>query len=430
MICVGFFGIVTDRLQATVELHFNYRRVGLQNRAISNGLILLPDKQIRTCLSRSSMKRILSLLIAIVFTSAVFARPITVKPSDVITIPVVIHVLYNQAVQNISDAQILSQLAVLNKDFRGLNEDRINVPVYFSALVADAGFEFRLARTDAKGFATTGIIRKQTSIQMFSTDDRIKSSSRGGDDAWDRNRYLNIWIGNLAGGILGYTSSFGGPAEKDGVVIQYTAFGTTGTVSAPFNMGRTATHEIGHWLNLIHIWGDTYCGDDQVDDTPKQRSSNRGVPTGEKFSCEANGHGDMYMNFMDLTNDAAMCMFTKGQRERMRNAFAAGGTRSTILASNALSVSTLTAPVETTGAVKDALSLSVYPVPSNSRLTITLSGSQQTEASQLTVYNYLGYALFSKTMSGKAAVLDISNLANGVYILRSSEGQAVKFVKN
>lgn len=353
--------------------------------------------------------------------------------SGVITIPVVVHVLYHNANENISDAQIQSQLDVLNKDFRGLNEDRSKVPAYFAALAADAGFEFRLATADPRGVATSGITRRYTSIQYFGTDDRIKNTSRGGEDGWDRSQYLNIWIGNLAGGILGYTSTYGGPAEKDGVVIQYTAFGTSGSVNAPFNLGRTATHEIGHWLNLIHIWGDGYCGDDQVDDTPKQRSSTRGLPTGERFSCEANAHGDMYMNFMDLTNDAGMFLFTRGQRERMRMGFEAGGARRSILTSNAFRVTGHATAPDMATPVQAAIipvAMSVYPNPAHASLTIKLPLEPAGGMHQVVIYSALGQPMMTQMIKGSSITFPVSALPAGLYLVKCDNGMVGKFVRN
>ncbi len=352
---------------------------------------------------------------------------------EVITIPVVVHVVYNTTQQNISDAQVISQINVLNKDYRGNNNDSKNIPSYFASLAGDGGFEFRLATVDPAGYSTSGIIRKQTSIQMFGVDDRIKSSARGGDDTWNRNKYLNIWVCNLAGGILGYTSTIGCAAEKDGVVIQFSAFGTVGSAAAPFNLGRTATHEIGHWLNLKHIWGDAYCGDDEINDTPKQRSSNRGRPTGEKFTCDMSGHGDMYMNFMDLTDDAGMFMFTQGQCKRMRALFNAGGQRHEILSSNALTGIAITKAVEATAPAVVAKSTSVFPNPAQSVITMIFSSSNNNAAQTITVYNNIGQPVMIQTITGSRITVNISQLKPGAYFIKTTGGapeEITKFVKN
>lgn len=254
------------------------------------------------------------------------------KSTNIITIPVVVHVVYYNSTQNISDAQIQSQIDVLNADFRNLNSDKNNRPSLFAGLAADIQIEFCLAKRTPTGAATNGIIRKQTTVNGFSTDDKVKYSSTGGSDAWDRNKYLNLWVCALTGGVLGYAQFPGGAAATDGVVIDYRYFGTIGTATAPFNKGRTATHEVGHWLNLRHIWGDANCGNDFVSDTPTQQAANYGCPSFPKPSC--GNTSDMFMNYMDYVDDACMNMFTSGQSSRMRALFATGGARVSLLTSD------------------------------------------------------------------------------------------------
>jgi hypothetical protein len=235
----------------------------------------------------------------------------------VITIPVVVHVVYANATQNISDAQIQSQINVLNADYRRLNSDTNSVPSVFRALGADCQINFCLAKRDPNGNATTGIVRKSTTASSFIDDDKVKSSTTGGDNAWNTTKYLNLWVCNLGGGLLGYAQFPGGAQATDGVVINYTAFGTSGTAASPYNKGRTATHEIGHWLNLYHVWGDANCGNDQVSDTPTQQTSNYGCPTFPHVTCSNGPNGDMFMNYMDYVDDACMMMFSLGQSSRM-----------------------------------------------------------------------------------------------------------------
>ncbi len=259
------------------------------------------------------------------------ARTSMVATWQPITIPVVVHVLYHTEAENIPDSQIHSQIAVLNKDFRALNDDRNKVPAVWSGLVHDAGIEFSLATLDPAGNTTTGINRRQTHrksfpVPVFEDDpEPIKFDSMGGVDAWPREQYLNIWVGRLQGGILGYAQFPGGPAGTDGVVILNTAFGSGGIAQAPFDLGRTATHEIGHWFNLRHIWGDEPdCGaDDLVADTPLQADKNFGRPTFPHISCNNGPAGDMFMNYMDYVDDDSMYMFTLGQCDRMHAAITA-----------------------------------------------------------------------------------------------------------
>jgi hypothetical protein len=240
--------------------------------------------------------------------------------TGVTRIPVVVHVVHHTARQNISDEQVRSQLRVLNADFRRTNTDVSQVPLVWAALTADCRVEFVLASKDPAGHPTTGITRTKTATAEFGADDAVKFAASGGANAWPADRYLNIWVCQLGGGLLGYAQFPGGPAKTDGVVILHSGFGTNGTATAPFNLGRTATHEIGHWLNLFHIWGDdgSGCtGTDGVADTPNQGGPNFGRPHFPHTSCSNGPNGDMFMNYMDYTDDAGMYMFTLGQVVRV-----------------------------------------------------------------------------------------------------------------
>ena len=237
-------------------------------------------------------------------------------------IPIVVHVVHHTEAENISDDQVHGQIATLNQDFRATNADLSRVPDPFKDLAADARIEFELASRDPDGNPTTGITRTRTNRASFRhVDDGVKSSQTGGIDPWDTRTYLNIWVCTLAGGILGYAQFPGGPPETDGVVILHRAFGTTGTATAPFDRGRTTTHEIGHYLNLSHIWGEsrfaTCADDDYVSDTPVQLDKNFGKPTFPHLSCDGQPHGDMFMNYMDYVDDEAMFLFTREQALRM-----------------------------------------------------------------------------------------------------------------
>jgi len=237
----------------------------------------------------------------------------------VITIPVVFHIVWNTTAQNISDARILAQLDVLNQDFARLNADAANTPSAFQSIAANTNIQFCLAKRDPSGNATTGIVRRQTSTTSFSSNNNVKYTSSGGSNAWPRESYLNIWSCNLSGGLLGYAQFPGGTAATDGVVCLFSSIGgpsSPGTAT-PYHLGRTATHEVGHWLNLRHIWGDATCGNDQVSDTPTQQTSNTGCPSFPKVTCSNGPNGDMFMNYMDYTYDACMNIFTQGQSTRM-----------------------------------------------------------------------------------------------------------------
>jgi len=249
--------------------------------------------------------------------------------AQLITIPVVVHIVYRTDEENISDAQVKSQIGVLNRDFRAKNPDKRQVPAVWKGLMTDANIEFALAGEDPDGEQTSGITRTATTVDAFGPDNSVKSKNTGGVDPWPTDGYLNMWICRLSGGLLGYAQFPGGPAATDGVVIVYTAFGTQGTAKAPFNRGRTATHEIGHFLGLRHIWGDRNdcTGNDFVADTPPAQGANMDKPTFPHITCNNGPNGDMFMNYMDYVDDDTMCMFTSGQVARM-NATLAGPRKS------------------------------------------------------------------------------------------------------
>ena len=239
--------------------------------------------------------------------------------NGVLEIPVVVNVIYRTTAENISAAQIQSQIDVLNEDFGNTNADRTKVPLEFQDEQTTVGIRFVLAAVN----------RRSSSNRSWSiTGDDMKRASTGGIDPTDPATNLNIWVVNKmtyrGGTILGYAQFPGGPSATDGVVIGYNFFGRTGTVSAPFNKGRTATHEVGHWMNLNHIWGDATCGNDNVSDTPPHNAPNYGCPGFPHKSTCSGTPTEMTMNYMDYTDDACMYMFSNGQKTRMEASFYAG----------------------------------------------------------------------------------------------------------
>ena len=250
---------------------------------------------------------------------------------NVITIPCVIHVIWRTASQNISTAQAQSQIDVLNEDFRRTNSNASSTLSQFLGVAADTEIQFCLATQDPQGNPHSGITRTQTTVTSFSSNDNMKFSSSGGHDAWPASQYLNMWCCNLSGGLLGYAQFPGGPPSTDGVVMDYQNFGRGGVTQAPFHLGRTGTHEVGHWLNLYHIWGDGPCSqDDLVADTPASDAANFGCPLSHS-SCSSL---DMVQNYMDYTDDSCMNVFTQGQKNRMRALFNPGGVRASLLNAN------------------------------------------------------------------------------------------------
>jgi hypothetical protein len=238
-------------------------------------------------------------------------------PDGTIQIPVVVNVLYRTTAQNISAAQIQSQIDVLNEDFSATNADYNLTSTYNSVKSGNIPIRFVLDQ----------VIRKSTTKTSWTTNDAMKKTAQGGIAPTSPSTKLNLWVCNLSGGILGYAQFPGGSSSTDGVVIDDNALGRTGTAAAPFNKGRTATHEIGHWMNLRHIWGDATCGNDLVGDTPVHNTANYGCPAaGHKSTCSGQPV-EMTMNYMDYTDDACMYMFSTGQESRMLAVFAAGGPR-------------------------------------------------------------------------------------------------------
>lgn len=303
--------------------------------------------------------------------------------ATIITIPVVVHIIHNgDAVgsnENIAASRVISQIDILNKDFRRLNADTVNTPVGFRPVAADVEIEFCLALRDPNGnaLAEPGIHRVLNTNGPWTSTTTIDNTLKPAT-IWDPNQYFNMWSVDFGGnGLLGYAqfpegSGLAGmptgaqTANSDGVVIVYSSFGASGTGSAPYNLGRTASHEVGHWLGLRHIWGDGACGtDDFCNDTPESDASNRGCPT-THVSC---GTTDMVQNYMDYTNDACMNIFTQNQKTRMQTVMAVCARRASLLNST---VCTPLVQVTLTGKVRDASTLVGVP---NAKVRILGVGS-------------------------------------------------------
>jgi hypothetical protein len=234
-----------------------------------------------------------------------------------IEIPVVVNVLYKTAAENITDAQIQSQIDVLNQDFNATNSDFNSTPAEFSGVAANVGITFVLETVN----------RKSTTKTSWGTRDAMKKTKQGGLDPTSPTTSLNMWACTIGGGILGYAQFPGGSTATDGVVVDSKYFGLSGSGAYPYNLGRTATHEVGHWMNLRHIWGDATCGSDLVSDTPTHNTANYGVPAYPHYSTCTGTPVEMTMNYMDYTDDRGMYMFSNGQKSRMAAIFVTGGAR-------------------------------------------------------------------------------------------------------
>lgn len=347
------------------------------------------------------------------------------KTSAVITIPVVVHVVYNNSTQNISYEQIASQIDVLNEDYRKLNANFSNTPSAFQGITADTEIEFCLAKKDPNGNWTDGVTRTETSIGNWNGSDLVKSTSDGGKDGWPHTKYLNIWVCNIGSGYLGYAYPPGVPGYLDGVVIGYKYFGKTGTVQSPYNKGRTATHEIAHWLGLSHLWGNgndnANCNaSDNVNDTPTQGEANFGCPSFPHESCSNGPNGDMFMNFMDYTNDACMTMFTQGQKQKMVAILnsARVGVKNSDAGCNVVGINEAVPQVE----------FQLYPNPTKDMFNLELVNTPN-EPISYTLVNSIGAVVKSGYLSSQRTEFNVANYNAGIYFLTIETGQGQKTVK-
>ncbi len=252
-----------------------------------------------------------------------------------IYIPVVFHIIHNGDAEgtgeNITEAQCLSQIDAMNKHFNGQDPLNASVPAPFQSLVANVGINFCMAKFDPDGNPTNGITRHQFPNATWDDQNTIDATLKP-STIWDNKKYLNVWVvrmgGSLVstggGGVLAYATFPGfGPASEDGIVARFNTIGTTGSLLPGITKGKTVSHEVGHWLGLLHTWGfSAGCGDvgDFIDDTPDQDDQNFGCPTFPKVSCpNAAPNGDMFMNYMDYADDDCASMFSLGQSARMLN---------------------------------------------------------------------------------------------------------------
>ena len=350
-----------------------------------------------------------------------------------ITIPVVVHIVHNQPVENISDVQIKSQIDALNADFNRTNPDFSKIPAVFARVASSVNVRFELAKVDPMGRPTTGIMRKKSTRMMWSDDDKIKSVANGGSTTWDARSYLNIWVCNTVPGLTGYATFPGADRTVDGIVVRYDAFGTTGKLMAPFNKGRTLTHEVGHWMGLKHLWGDQQCGDDGIQDTPKQRGGNSGDPVFPRVTaCNSSVEGEMFMNFMDFTNDASMGMFTEGQKKVMRAQFETGNSRSSLLQSKGLAEA-WNANIEPEVLTVNPRDLVVYPNPvQSSTMKVLVNLPYDNNGRHYAIIASNGQIVKRGHIDQLEEEVDVTTLAPGIYQLRLTDVSSninTKFVR-
>jgi hypothetical protein len=356
------------------------------------------------------------------------------------TIPIVFHVVWNSATpaEKISLAQIKRQIEVINRDYNRLNSDTTKTPVPFQSVASSFHITFCLAQTDPNGNPTTGVVYKQTSETVFSyLNNAVKFPSAGGDTIWNPDKYLNIWVCNLGGSLLGYSEFPTNPLDNTfGSVILYKAIGDSGYLPLPaYNLGRTVSHEIGHLLNLHHPWGDDggACPgsggtDDGIADTPPEgnnKNDGYGDGTGPTYNgppfpymdnCSTTSPGIMFQNYMEYTNDSCMNLFTKDQYAVALAAIA--GPLSKLVASN-----TCTAP----NAIQEVLfnnSINIYPNPTSGKFNIQI-GLTNFVHINLEVMNVMGQSITewsSSKISNNTYSLDLSGQPNGLYFVRITDG--------
>jgi type IX secretion system substrate protein/pregnancy-associated plasma protein-A len=347
----------------------------------------------------------------------------------VLTIPVVVHVVYNNAAQNISDAQVQSQVDVLNEDFTASNRDYNNYNAGYAGVRGDPAIRFCLVQ----------VIHKATKKKSFSSNDGVKKSKQGGSDAVDPQHKLNLWVCNLGQNLLGYAQFPGGPAATFGVVCHYLAFGRGSQYNlfSLYNLGRTTTHEIGHCLGLRHIWGDATCGNDFVGDTPLHNTANFGCPgEGHRSTC-AGTPLEMWMNYMDYTDDRCMYFFSDGQVARSSFYIDTDPQLQSIVNSTCTLGATSNTIVTNTSGGSNSGRLSnpyllVYPTITAGSVTVQFDAGINGKA-EVNIYNTTGSLVYRNTIAAvkgdNVKQVDVSRLANGIYILQLNQNNDKKVVK-
>lgn len=349
------------------------------------------------------------------------------------TIPIVFHVLYHTPEEEFSVEQLHSQYRVLGQHF---NHENITAThpadslEGFRELRPDStGIRFCLAKDTTGPVPIYGLNYVYTDTTVWTDNDAMKSSATGGADPWNTEQYLNIWVVHLADSISGYAQMPGGPAETDGIVIDYRFFGTEGTAQAPYNEGKTLTHLIGSYLGLYELWGWGNCIDDYVFDTPIHNAPNYGCPGYKHVSVCSHSPVEMTMNFMDNTDDACMYMFTYGQWVRMLAVLAPRGPRQQLTTGE----NTCTTENETWNlvdsrseensnasqvTVSPVFSVRLHPNPTSGKTTILIEGITAFNAT-VTVYDLTGKRVYEgKYDSTQAIQLDGSNWHSGLYLVQ------------
>ena len=338
-----------------------------------------------------------------------------IVPREKTYLSVVIHVLYRVDIENITDEQVLSQIDVLNEDFSKTNSNFSDTPDIFAAVAADTEIQFCLATIDPDGNATSGITRTQTNVDDIGLTDAYFQTNEGGIDAWDNNKYINIWVADMGTSSVSGTGTFPGqaiPPEKDGILVNFKFFGREGIAKDffPHNLGRICTHEMGHFFGVPHIFGSigTACDvDDGFMDTPLQDAPSFACPDFPAPDLCTQNNGVMFMNFMDYTDDECMSMFTEEQKNRMWETL--NGPRSDLKSVNQdmCIVDTSTPEV--------SAEWNLNPNPAKSLVFIS---DEKFMHSIATVYDITGKICASQRIRTNKASIDISTLQSGIYFVK------------
>jgi Pregnancy-associated plasma protein-A/Secretion system C-terminal sorting domain len=322
-------------------------------------------------------------------------------------IPIVFHIVYANAAQNISVDQIQSQLDVINEDFSRANADASQTLDAFKLLAGNPRIQFFIGNRDG----VAGITRTSTTHMPFANDD-LHLSLKGGKDAWETDKFLNVWVADLGGQLFGYGASPGSPSFRDGVAVHYQNFGRHANAIAPYNLGRTLTHEIGHWLGLQHIWGNGGCDStDGIDDTPSQDHP----VTGCNLASVSCGTINMVQNFMNSSTDQCMNFFTIQQSSRMRKTL-------TELRPGAFTIEHLVTALED----NTAIVTEIFPNPLRDDRSITVRlRKDRPAATSFYIVNLQGKVIreFSIDALSEEIEIDMTGEANGFYIAHVLSGQ-------
>lgn len=340
-----------------------------------------------------------------------------------VILPVVFHVLYKPGTTYPTEAQVLSQLDALNRDFDKKNyktKHKADSIEKFKDKVSDTEIQFCLAAQDPNGTNSKGINFISTNISGWGNSQDVKLTSKGGQNVWNADKYINIWVADLGENTSGYAQMPGGPKETDGIVIDYKYFGQNGTAVAPYNQGKTLTHLIGNYLNLYDLWGPCYCCDDEIEDTPVHNAPNYGKTDEYRHVSLCLGTGvELSMNFMDNTDDDWMYMFTAGQKLRMQASLSDNGPRATLVNNNTSCKKNLE-QLENRNMVLSTIS--IFPNPTNGAVNFNIE-TNNSGSVQLIAVDQMGRIVKSEKITVVKGVnnykWDANGWAAGIYTIKA-----------